>query len=297
MRVVAPRLNLLNLRSVLLAAALLVLALTPVEKARRDTFSILGEFTPSTSVERGARIERLSFAQKTFFTRAVMSDVPLADVGRLFALGDDDLAWSYRSGGYQQSMAPNLFVTIAGAAADEERVSAFSMAWMYVYQQDAVPYFTASREGQQAVRLSFREPLSEDREAAMFVQLMRALGKDAGYTRMGEREILVIDTADSASFVRRVEAFTASVAASNPVEAEHFRVHSIFWSHDWKADPTGEALLAQICARFPAAGLESALRRLRARYERAVGIWLALKDSPSAERSQSTHAPLTPGGA
>jgi hypothetical protein len=249
-----------------------------VENGAPVTLSVLGEFTPSTGLAAGAAIEALGFEQKVELTRQVMSALPIQDLAALFGLGLRGFDWSYGSGGYQQSIAPNIVATVS--ATERARVSAFALAWMYVYEQDAVPDFAAASAGRPAMRIRFERALTPAREGTMFASLIAALGKDAGYTRTGEREIVVIDFEERATFDRDIASFTSSMAKLNPVvAAERFNARCEYRSHDWRAEPDGWSLLEEIGKLFPAPGMETKLRALRARYERLVSGWLALPSS------------------
>ena len=247
------------------------------------TLNVVGEFTPSVSLAAGATIEVQSFEQKARFTRTVMRALPLEELAALFGLDSRGFEWSYRSGGCQQSIAPNLLVSVG--TDERARVAAFALAWMYVYQQDAVPYFAASAgTGRPSVRLAFEKELTPARERAMFASLVAALGKDAGYTRVGEREIVVIDFKERSAFAADIARFASSMVATNPVvRTERFTAQSEYPAHDWRAEPDGASLLAQIGKVLPAPGIEVQLRALRARYEGVLSSWLAI---PTAGREQ-----------
>jgi hypothetical protein len=247
------------------------------------TLNVVGEFTPSSSLAAGATIESQGFEQKARFTRTVMRTVPLEELAVLFGLDSRGFKWSYRSGGCQQSIAPNLLVSVD--AGEHARVAAFALAWMYVYQQDAVPYFAASPgAGRSSVRLAFEKDLTPDRERAMFASLVAALGKDAGYTRVGEREIVVIDFDERGAFAADIARFASSMFAANPVvRAERFTTQSEYPTHDWRAEPGGTSLLARIGRVLPAPGIEAQLRALRTRYQEVLSGWLAI---PAAGREQ-----------
>jgi len=249
----------------------------------QPTLSVLGEFTPSTALAAGAAIEALGFEEKADFTRAVMGALPLEELAALFGFQARDLQWRYGSGGYQQSIAPNLVVSVGATENRQARVSAFAMAWMYVYQQDAVPFFTVAETGRPAVRVHFEKVLTPARESAMFEALIAALGREAGYTRVSEREIVVIDFQESGGFVPAIASFATSMARLNSVERlERFTALTEYPSHDWRAEADGRSLLEKIGKAAPMPGIEGPLRALRARYERLVSGRLA---KMQAERS------------
>src|SRR5258708_38185096 len=118
----------------------------------------------------------------------------------------------------------------------------------------------------------------------MFAALITALGKDAGYTRIGAREIVVIDFQERAGFAGGVALFASAMAATNPViHAGPFTAQSEYRPHDWRAEPEGASLLAEIGKAFLAPGIETKLRGLRDRYERlASGGLTHLSARPAA---------------
>ena len=260
----------------LVLSALLGSGAVQAEGGDRE-FKLLGEFTPSASLSRGAAIERLDYARKAELTRGVMSAVPLARLAELFDLADRDLEWAYRSGGYQQSITPNLVVSLSSRVESERRVRLFALAWMYVYQQDAVPFYFAADGGRRAMRVRFQHELNPAREHAMYAALLDTLGDQAGYTRIGADEIVVLDLAGQTNFYERLTAFVAAMRDNPVVRVTKSTVHAECRSHDWRRDPAGAALLAEIVQAFPAPGLEARLRALRARYEAFVAGWLALR--------------------
>ena len=222
----------------------------------QEKFSVLGEFTPGASLQ-------MSFEEKAQFTRGVMRELPLADLAGLFGLQAFD--WSYRSGGYQQTIAPNVVVSVS--TEQRARVRAFALAWMYVYQQDAVPFFSAGDGGRPAMRLRFEKRLTPATEARMYASLVQALGDKAGYTRTGDGEIVVLDLDGSPGFYPALAAFASS---NRVVSVEHFTARTECLTHDWRRDPLGEALLRNAGVTPQ---VEAKLRSLRARFQRFVADW------------------------
>jgi hypothetical protein len=248
--------------------------------AEPPALSVLGEVTPSPSFASGASIERLAFEDKVEFTREVMRAVPLEELAQLFGFDSRSFEWAHRSGGYLASIAPNLVVTLGIGVEEHARAASFALAWMYVYHQDAVPFFAAAPAGRPAVRIRFEQALTPAREGAMFAALIEALGKDAGYTRLGRHEIVVIDFAGRSGFADDIGAFSSRMAALNPVaRVASFAAKCEFRPHDWASDPDGASLLAAITRAFPSHGLEARLRALRARYQQAVSAWLNMHAS------------------
>lgn len=229
------------------------------------TYRVLGELAPTTT---------LPYEEKAGLTRAVMREVPLAELASLFEL-EGGFDWSYRSGGYQGEIAPNVVASIG--AGDEARVRAFALAWSYVYRQDAVPFFADAARGRQAMRLRFERGLTREAEASLYAALVEALGDEAGYTRVSEGEIVVIDFRGDPAFA----------SAAERLAAEVFNVQGELCAHDWRADPSGEALLAGMSL---APEMEAKVRALRARYEHAVSALLDSRRVVAAIPQHRDHA-------
>ena len=149
---------------------------------------------------------------------------------------------------------------------------AFALAWMYVYRQQSVPFFRVADGGMAAMRLRFEGSLTPAGERAMYASLIDALGEDAGYTRIAEREIVVIDFARHAGFAQGVREFAKH---NRIVQVERLAVRAKYRSHDWQADRDGKTLLAEVRRLAPQRDVEPALRAMHARYEALVADWLA----------------------
>ncbi len=253
------------------AVGLNVSAPAPAARAE-SSITVLGELTPSRRLASGEAVEALGFERKSEFTLTLLSALPIEEVAE--AVGLPRLHWAFRSGGYERAITPNLVVDVAASA---ERLSAFALAWMYVYRQDSVPFFETSGAGRPGIRITFAKELTVEREAAMFAELVRALGPEAGYTRVGDREILIIDFED-AGFAALLGRFSELMAGSNPVVArEAFAAQCAFPSHDWAVDPEGAGLMVRLRASLSPQA-EAQLRELHARYAALVSAWLAGRD-------------------
>ena len=235
--------------------------------------TLLGEFTPSTRLASGVAVEALGSDDKAALTQTVMSVLPIEDLAAALGLGAREVRWSYRSGGYQRSITPNVVVSVEPGAG-RARVAALSLAWMYVYQQEAVPFFAWSDAGRAGARIAFESELTPARERAMFAALVEAQGSDAGYTRLNDREILVIDFDGRGRLGDELDRFRALMAATNRVvRTEAFVAQCSYREHDWHADPAGDALLGELARTVPGADV-AALRAMRSSYERLVARWL-----------------------
>src|SRR5262249_43750427 len=105
----------------------------------------------------------------------------------------------------------------------------------------------------------------------MYAALVGALGENAGYTRVGASEIIVLDLGAQPGFQAGMAAFAASMTA----KAERFSAQTECASHDWRRDSHGASLLAELPRP-----IEPRLRALRARYEQFVAAWLAREKGP-----------------
>jgi hypothetical protein len=124
-----------------LACAAIVLGFAVHEARAENTeqFTISGRFVPPAVIAGDDRV----------FTDAIVWDVPIAEVAALFGL---------TPGGYDWSQ-PGLSVDVWPAPGQRARVEAFTMAWMYVYRQPAVPYFRTPESGTPAMRLRYEANL------------------------------------------------------------------------------------------------------------------------------------------
>jgi hypothetical protein len=275
---------------------LLVLAL-PAAAAAQASLKVLGEMQPTTGLPAGRAIQALGPEDKAGFMRAVEANVPVDAVAVLFGFGPRHLRRIQGSGGYARETAPNLLVDLLAedgaqlTGAELERAAAFARAWMYVYQQEAVPFYRersdvepGSPGTQLGVRLVFERGLDGALESAMFEKLIGALGHSAGYTRTGPREIVVINLHDGDStllhpglahgesnvrFIDQVLRFTSLMAGNNQVvELRRFGALAECPQHDWAREPGGTSLLSSLDP-----GVRASLRALRERYEQVVAQW------------------------
>ena len=241
-------------------ALLLLLAVAAAAHAF-PTWKLLGELNPNA-------ISALALEDRAELNRALLAAVPPEELAALLGFDARSFRWEQRTGGYRRTTSPAMVVHVEGERA---RVLTLARAWLYVYGQEMVPLLGAAG-AQVGFRLSFSLPLTPAAEQEMFVRLVAAIGEEAGYTRTGESEILVLNfEGPDERFAAGMRAFEWAMAATNPVvAADRFGTDCETPSHDWQQDPTGAALLGAIGD----AGTAAKLRHWRARYESAVRDWL-----------------------
>jgi hypothetical protein len=127
-----------SLRIALLSIAIVLCGPAYAEPSAQQ-FTLAGRFVPP-GAPRG---------HEAVFTDAIIWEVPLADVAAIFRLTPGGYDWSH----------PGLVVNVWVSRGERARVEAFTMAWMYVYRQPAVPYFRTPESGTPAMRLRHDEAL------------------------------------------------------------------------------------------------------------------------------------------
>ena len=105
-----------------------------------ERFTVAGQFVPADAMAHDDGV----------FTKAIAWSVPISEVAALFGLTPGGYEWSY----------PKLTVNVWPAPGERARVEAFTMAWMYVYRQPAVPYFRTPEGDTHIVRLRYEENLA-----------------------------------------------------------------------------------------------------------------------------------------
>jgi hypothetical protein len=189
------------------------------------------------------------------------------------------------TGGFRAATNPNIVITItpvkeAGEFSQVE-ANAVARAVQRAFQQQATPYFRpeaspgkvergkaaiAGKEKKAAAgkltkeqlsdleskrfalgfKIKFRSPLSQEQEAALFADLMRATTGDMGYTLLSDRESLIITNYSDMSDADFTEAIKG-LAEARDEQVEYvgnFGAQGRYGpEHDWKADSNGSVLL------------------------------------------------------
>ena len=216
-----------------------------------DTQHITGEMLPTTTSDYGKRVMGMSPTNKVLFTRAIQKEVPLSHLAEAFGIPHHDLSYTYGSGGYEGNTSPNLVVQLKSTT-PIDKVRQLAKAMMYVYHQDAVPFFRASpdldpNKSHLGVRVEFAKPLTDTREREMFKVMRDTFGPDAGYTKVAPNEIVRVNYygENNDVFAKQHEQFLQAMAAAGnkPTLSEHFGVESEYPFHDWTQDPAGRQLV------------------------------------------------------
>jgi len=136
------------------------------KEIRAQGRQVTAEVKPSTKLPIGQALTKLSVSrlqeyQKTAFNRVFGGDPGI--LMRAFGLDRTQYRIMEGAGGYDGMTAPNAIVTLNTDAVTAERVA---KAWMYIFRQDAVPFFRADpklandENAAQGIKLVFAESLS-----------------------------------------------------------------------------------------------------------------------------------------
>lgn len=270
------------------------------EQIRPTVQNVTLETIPSDKTHDFQYVARLPLKERAKYSKAILEAAPVERLGALFGFDKRTLRVSPSTGGYGGNISPNFVVEIAplhiGQPMTSEelaRVKAFARALMYVYRQDAVPFFRADpalvpgEEGAQlGIRLVLRDSLTEAKERKLFARLREQFGESAGFTQLADNEIVLVNFRDEngVPFLMQDEAFYEAadrlidaMTGENPVtEHKSFGVQSEYPYHDWQEDPEGAALLGTDQAG--SAGrpdLPARLRAWREEAQAASSAWIA----------------------
>ena len=197
-------------------------------------------------------------------------------------------------GAFGASLSPTIVSEILtprelGGAVDASPAELYALSWMYVFRQDAVPYFrldatlfelvdgsvSLAPDASLAAVFTFSAEPTPEALQAIHRDLFDRFGERAGFTRMGARLVVInyvnFPMADDGAFMHAVEEFSVSWG-SHGIEKTHLTGAQSAWldveavsGKSWLEDPSGDDLLAAIAERRPA--LEERLPPLRGRVE------------------------------
>lgn len=247
----------------------------PSEEKRAMTQTITGEAIPSVKTEMG-EIASMSRKIKTEITDNVINQNFVDKIAQAIGVASR-VRITTGSGGYKGAITPNIIVQVVNKNPEIAEIDAraISAAMMYVFKQDAVPFFKADprRIGMDQVgyRIKFaRDKLTATQEKKLFEALRGIMGSGAGYTKMAGNEMVMINYRgeDGNPFLMPDGAFVEAVkqfrdAAENITgvgEVEQFGVQSEYPYHDWENDPSGAGLIFGI--QGSAGGRPAIQRRL-----------------------------------
>lgn len=230
------------------------------------------ETIPSSAV--GAEINNASHGAKQKFTQETSAiihsggrDVLAEKLGISVAESDPG------SGGYAGSITPNVITGFQNAT--PEQIKNYARAVQYIFKQDAVPFFEANKNGRtEGMLFTFSEPIDIAKEKRLFELLKSLLSPDAGYTRLNDTEIVVLNFEGRPDFLHALTALGETHGKELQIgsfgdfsaEADYGPVH------DWKSDPTGEALRAE-ASSGGSSDLQSWLDSRRELYEELLTKW------------------------
>jgi len=230
----------------------------PSEEKRAMTQTITGEAIPSVKTEMG-EIASMSRKIKTEITDNVINQNFVDKIAQAIGVASR-VRTTTGSGGYEGAITPNIIVQVVNKNPEIAEIDAraISAAMMYVFKQDAVPFFKADprRIGmdQFGYKIKFaRDKLTATQEKKLFEALRGIMGSGAGYTKMAGNEMVMINYRgeDGNPFLMPDGAFVEAIkqfrdAAENITgvgEVEQFGVQSEYPYHDWENDPSGAGLI------------------------------------------------------
>lgn len=255
----------------------------PLERA---TAQVTHEAVPSTSGPIGQLIAELPLEEKVEFTQYAMGVIHEGEENLLMeALGIPLYRGRAGSGGYEGNISPSQVTGVLLLKEDgqHDRATAdvVAQSMMYIYQQDAVPWFrmdpkakTSSKKISQGIAFNLAGTLTAENEEIFFAALRAELGESAGYTRVSEDQIVVIDFKNEkgvaqsqlkpAEFIDRMGLLANQVGEDIGLQDVHsFGAEGNYLSHDWVGDPDGQALETAIQSYASARGRSALLERVR----------------------------------
>jgi len=277
---------------------------TPVdafaEHIEAVTARVTHEAVPSKTTEQGRQVDALPREEKQELGRRQREALAENNTHVVMeALGVPLYNVATAIGGYDGMINPNEIsniVMVGGAELDRPRADVFSQIMQYIYTQDAVPWFRAERKAQtseatgnfgrkytQGINWDLQGPLNEDQETALFDALRKALGPDAGFSMVGEDQLVIIDFKDEkgvtfsglkpAEFIEKIDQIGENIGADlGVVNSYTFGAEGNYLTHDWETDPNGQRLEEAIQEYASTRGPPDLLERVRAWRESAQGI-------------------------
>jgi len=246
------------------------------EETQARGVKVTAEVKPTTKLDIGKAVAHLSMTKAQEYQKdALRSVFGAKGVDAFFeAMGLDRT--QYRvvegAGGYEGMTAPNAVVTLNVDADTAERVA---KAWMYIFRQDAVPFFRADAKliddanAAQGVLIEFKDKLTNPKLREAFDALRAEVDPGIGFTRVSEREIAVINfrgddgkpfLMDDAAFYNRLDdALDRGVLAAKIASRSRFGAETRYPYHDWQEDNSGQGLLPAAAGGSPA--VQQRLRR------------------------------------
>ena len=255
----------------------------PIEER---TAQVTHEAVPSISSPIGQVIAELPLAEKAEFTQYAMGVIYEGEKNLLLEeLGIPLYRNRSGTGGYGGNISPTQITGVLllkeDGQYDRATADVVAQSLMYIYQQDAVPWFRMDRKAKpsnkkisQGYAFNLESALTPETEEIFFAALRTELGDAAGYTRTAEDQIVVVDFKNETGvaqsqlkprdFVARMENLANRVRDDLGIRSVHsFGAEGNYLTHDWVGDPNGQALETAIEDYASSRGRPALLQRVR----------------------------------
>lgn len=254
---------------------------------------LTAEVKPSTSTEIGKQAASLTIDKLRDFQKGALQAVGGVDsFMKLFGLDSTKYTADAGTGGYAGGVAPNLVASIKG---ERSLIDKIAKGWMYVFKQDAVPYFKAEAsmiddaDATRGVFVKVDGIITDVRERKFYEHLVKNVHADIGFTREGNTFMVMNYHGQPVEeFLQKMDAALSS--ADNPLkvtEALDYGAKSTYPTHDWAQDPSGAPLLDQASAGL-APAVRDGLRSRADSFERyassALGERATKRSAPGSRR-------------
>jgi len=230
---------------------------------KSETQVITGEVIPS-AVGEMQQVTELNYQQKNKLNNQILNSKFIQDMAKSLGI-KSILKITTGTGGYANSISPNLIVQMANSNIDQAEKDArdLSYAMSYVFQQDATPYFRADpnliKKGQLGYSIQFSDKLKEGQEKKLFKILQNLLGNDVGYSKLNGNELILINyrgedgkpfLTNDKTFKQKLEAFIVEAEKIASISSkEVFGANSEYNYNDWNEKGTGSAIATGIQVR------------------------------------------------
>lgn len=228
---------------------------TSAEVAGR-IINVTAEVKPSTKLDIGKVVAQWSMTRLRQFQNdavaATFGDGGVRTFLNAFGMNETMVRVIDGVGTYDGGIAPNLLLMLNGS---RDQAEFLAKSWMYIFRQDAVPYFRAipqSDESQdaQGVVVNFSKNLS-DTDVRAFYNAMRGnvhAGLDLTMLAKNKAVIINFTNMPNTTFIGAMEAFLKSGAVKNLDGYGKINAESAYPTHDWVADPAGKDLINGLVA-------------------------------------------------
>jgi len=230
---------------------------------KSETQVITGEVIPS-AVGEMQQVTELNYQQKNKLNNQILNSKFIQDMAKSLGI-KSILKITSGTGGYANSISPNLIVQMANSNIYQAEKDArdLSYAMSYVFQQDATPYFRADpnliKKGQLGYSIQFSDKLKEGQEKKLFKILQNLLGNDVGYSKLNGNELILINyrgedgkpfLTNDKTFKQKLEAFIVEAEKIASISSkEVFGANSEYNYNDWNEKGTGSAIATGIQVR------------------------------------------------